>query len=92
MYKKNKKRYGTIYIPQELEATYNSCMDMLHGIDCNLSKLLFILIPLITKLAIQIIKARKNFRHYRFEIVARDHGTGVWISSSNDVDIKDRLE
>lgn len=89
---KDKKKYMTIYIPSEMSEIYSSCIGILKNCDCNLSQLMVIIIPLIVKICTLIMKMGKNYRHFQFEIVAKDHCTGQWISSDETMTMRSKIQ
>jgi hypothetical protein len=89
---KDKTKYTTIYIPTNMSEIYNSCIGVLKSCDANLSQFMVILIPLIIKVCTLIVKMGKNYRHFQFEIVAKDYATGQWICSNETMTIRPKIQ
>lgn len=90
--KKNKKHYTTLYIPTSMYEMFKNCEGVLHDCDCNISQMFMILISCILKICLLITKMGKNYRHFKFEIVAKDYGTNQWITSNDEIVVRPKIQ
>ena len=70
----------TICFPESLVEKSDEAYDKLLEIDCNFSRLLQNLLDSIIAVAKIVLKQKKNFRHFRWEIIIQDKETKIWFS------------
>ena len=72
-----------IYVPKSSTAKLEKARHSLYNIDCNLSRLLVVLLDSIISIVKLILKQNKNFRHYHWSITIKDKKTGETFNSQN---------